>query len=88
MGLIVRRKVRRVFVGYFRIFGVFLTRLGFLGIRVIEFCYAACAVGCVSEFRASETLNHAKRLSNAMGKAIQLEACLEVRPELRLDVRD
>ena len=31
------------------VFGAFWTRFGFFGIRAIEFCDAACAVGCVSE---------------------------------------
>ena len=73
---------------YFRVFGAFLTRLGFLGIRAIEFCDATCTVGCVSELRAREALNHAKRTSDATGKAIQPEDCQKVRPELRPDVRD
>ena len=73
---------------YFSVFEAFSTRLGFLGFRAIEFCYAACAVGCVSELRGRETLNHAKRTSDATGKFIQPEAYLEVRPELRPDVRD
>ena len=66
----------------------FWMRLGFLGIRAIEFCDAACAVGCVSELRAREALNHAKRTSDTTGKAIQPEDCQKARPELRPDVRD
>ena len=72
----------------FRIFGAFWTRLGFLGIRAIEFCDAACAVGCVSELQVCEALNHAKRTSDATEKAIQPETPQEIRPALRLDVRD
>ena len=75
-------------MGYFRVFRAFLTHLGFLGIRAIEFCDVACAVGCVSELRVHEALNHAKQMSDATGKAIQLGICLEVRPELRPDVKD
>ena len=75
-------------MAYFCGFGAFLTRLGFLGIRAVEFCDAACAVRCVSELRAHEALSHAKRTSDATGNLIQPEACQEVRPELRPDVRD
>ena len=75
-------------MSYFHIFGAFWTRLGFLGIRAIEFYDVACAVGCVSELRVREALNHAKRTSDATGIFIQPEACQKVRPELRPDVRD
>ena len=66
---------------HFRVFGTFWTRLGFFGIRAIDFCDAACAVGCVSELRVREALNHVKRTSDAMGKAIQPEDCQKARPE-------
>ena len=54
----------------FTFFGAFWTRFGFLGIRAKLFCDAACAVGCVSELRVREALNHAKWTSDATGKAI------------------
>ena len=75
-------------MAYFCGFGAFLTRLGFLGIRALEFCDVACAVGCVSELRVREALNHAKRTSDATGRAIQPETPQKIRPGLRLDVRD
>ena len=65
----------------FRVFGAFWTRFGFLGIRAIEFCDAACAVGCVYELRVREVLNHAKRTSDATGKTIQPEDYQKARPE-------
>ena len=65
----------------FLVFGAFWTRFGFLGIRTIEFYDAACAVGCVSELRVREALNHAKRTSDATGKVIQPEDCQKARPE-------
>ena len=73
---------------YFRVFGAVWTRLGLLGIRAIEYFDAACAVGCVSELRVRETLNHAKRTSDVTGIFTQPEAYQKVRPELRPDVRD
>ena len=65
----------------FHVFGAFWARFGFLGIRAIYFCDAACAVGCVSELRVRDALNHAKRTSDATGKAIQPEGCRKARPE-------
>ena len=75
-------------MAYFSGFGAFLTRLGFLGIRAIEFCDATYAVGCVSELQVREALNHVKWTSDATGKAIQPETPQKIRPGLRLDVRD
>ena len=65
----------------FHVFGAFWTRFGFLGIRAKEFYNAACAVGCVSELRVRDALNHAKRTSDATGKAIQPEGSQKARPE-------
>ena len=73
---------------YSSVFRMLWTRLGFLGTRAIEFCDAAYAVRCVSELRAREASNYTKRTSDATEKAIQPETYLEVRPELRPDVRD
>ena len=75
-------------MGYFRVFGAFSMHLGFLEIRAIEFCDAACAIGCVSELRVREALNYAKRTSDATGNLIQPETPQKIRPGLRLDVRD
>ena len=65
----------------FHVFGAFWTRFGFLGIRAKLFCDAACAVGCVSELRVRDALNHTKRTSDATGKAIQPEGYRKARPE-------
>ena len=65
----------------FHVFGAFWSRFGFLGIRAKLFCDAACAVGCVSELRARDALNHAKRTSDATGIFIQPEDCQKARPE-------
>ena len=65
----------------FRVFGAFWTHFDFLGIRAIEFSDAACAVGCVSELRVCETLNHAKQTSDATGIFIQPEDYQKARPE-------
>ena len=59
----------------FAFLGRFGRVFGFLGIRAIEFCDASCAVGCITELRVCEALNHAKRTSDATGKAIQPEDC-------------
>ena len=71
-------------MSYFHVFGAFWTRFGFLGICAIEFCDAACAVGCVSELRVREASNHVKRTSDATGKAIQPEDYQKARPEAQV----
>ena len=65
----------------FHVFGAFWARFGLLGIRAIDFCDVACAVRCVFELRVRDALNHAKRTSDATGKAIQPEGPQKARPE-------
>ena len=72
----------------FSFFRAFWTRFDFLGIRAIEFSDAACAVGCVSELRVRDALNHAKRTSDATGNPIRSETYQKSGLRLRLDVRD